>query len=273
MKRDTDLLALRTYLLDMDGVIWRGYEPVEGVHRFFRLLSERSLTYGLLTNNSSHTVQMYQERLARFGLDVPAERIFTSGTTTAAYLRSHYPSGTRLYVVGAPGLKMMIQEAGFEIFDGVGDGVPDLVEAVVVGIDLHVTYDKLAAATHLIFKGATFIGTNPDRTFPMADRLVPGAGTLLAAVEAATGVEPVVLGKPKSTMFQTALKSLGVDKVTTAMVGDRLETDILGGQRAGLSTIVVLSGVTSPEELAASDIHPDWVFEHLGALADTLEKC
>jgi 4-nitrophenyl phosphatase len=216
---------------------------------------------------------MYQEKLGRFGLDVPAERIFTSGTTTAAYLQRRYPSGTRLYVVGAPGLKMMIREAGFEVFDGVGDDVPGSVEAVIVGIDWHITYDKLAAATHLVFKGATYIGTNPDRTFPTEDRLVPGTGALLAAVEAATGVEPIVIGKPNVTMFKIALEGLRADPATTAMVGDRLETDILGGQRVGLSTIAVLSGVTSPEMLAESEIHPDWVFEHLGTLADAIGQC
>jgi len=264
---------IRTFLLDMDGVLWRGSEPVEGAQHFFSILAARRLNYGLLTNNSSRTVQAYQEKLARYGLDVPLECIFTSGIVASDYLRHRYPAGARVYVVGEPGLKTTVQEAGFEIFDGVGGDVPDSVDAVLVGIDWHVTYDRLAAASRLILKGAAYVGTNPDKTFPTPDGLVPGAGALLAAVEAASGVAPVVVGKPNGAMFQMALERLGADPSATAMVGDRLETDILGGQQAGLRTIAVLSGVTSREMLTAGAIHPDWVFEHLGALADALERC
>lgn len=273
MKAESHLANIRTFLLDMDGVLWRGDEPVEGARRFFEILTARGLSYGLLTNNSSRTVTMYQEKLTQFGWEVPAERIFTSGTATAAYLQKRYPAGMKLYVIGEPGLKTMIREAGFEIADGIGNDAPASVEAVVVGIDWHVTYDKLAAASRLILKGAAYIGTNPDRSFPTADGLVPGTGALLAAVEATTGVKPFVVGKPNSAMFEVALERLGAEPSTTTMIGDRLETDILGGQRAGLHTIGVLSGVTSPELLASSSIQPDLVFEHLGALADALEKC
>jgi 4-nitrophenyl phosphatase len=191
----------------------------------------------------------------------------------AAYLQKRYPAGARLYVIGEPGLKAMIREVGLEILDGTGDDAPESVEAVVVGIDWHVTYDKLAVASRLILRGATYIGTNPDHSFPTADGLVPGTGALLAAIEATTDVHPLVVGKPNSAMFEIALERLGAEPSTTAMVGDRLETDILGGKQAGLHTIAVLSGVTSPEMLAVSRIKPDWVFEHVGALADRLEAC
>lgn len=270
MANKTELGHIRTFLLDMDGVLWRGDRPIEGASRFFKTLAERGLMYGLLTNNSSLTIQMYQKRLEEFGLDVPSRRIFTSASVTADYLSKRFQSNSRIYVVGEDGLKATIREAGFEVHDETESDVPDLVEAVVVGIDWHVTYGKLAMASRLVLKGAAFIGTNPDRSFPTADSLIPGAGALLAAVEATTDVPPSVIGKPNSAMFQVALDRLGVETSTTVMVGDRLETDILGGQQAGLRTIVVLSGVTSPEMLTISNIHPNWVFEHLGALADAL---
>ena len=276
MRHETDndkrmsLESLKTILIDGDGVLWRSDEPIPGLSRFFDVLEQRSIDWALLTNNSTRTAEQYVEKVRGFGLQCSAEQIFSSGTATATYLRKHFKPGDGLYVVGAPGFKQTLAGAGFVVHDGEGEQSPPDIAAVVASIDRDLTYGKLKVATLLIRSGKPFIATNIDRTFPSPEGLVPGTGAVIAALTAATDVSPTVMGKPELPIFEAALKGLDAEPATTAVLGDRLETDILGGQRAGVTTIAVLTGITTRDELATSDIIPDYVFESIAELADAL---
>ncbi len=265
-----NLKTLQTLLIDGDGVLWRGDEPINGLQHFFAVLEERGIRWGLLTNNSTRTLDEYVSKFARFGIHATREQVFSSASVTAAWLAERFDAGTPLYIIGESGLRETLTEAGFVVHEG--EEQPEQVAAVVVGLDRQVTYARLAVATHLIRGGAPFIGTNPDRTLPTPAGLVPGSGSLLAALEAATDVRPTIIGKPEPTMYRQAMERFHADPETTAMLGDRLETDVLGGQRAGIGTILVLSGATRREMLNHSDVQPDLVFEDIAALAEELER-
>jgi len=199
------------------------------------------------------------------GMALRAEQILTSSLAAALYLKKIRPEGARVYVVGEEGLQQPVSEAGFEL---AADGPADFV---VVGMDRGLTYAKLKRAALLIRTGARFIATNPDTTFPSPEGLVPGAGALIAALQVSTGIKPVVIGKPESTCFELALEKLGVSAARAAAVGDRLDTDIEGGRRAGMHTILVLSGVSTSSELAGYAMQPTWVFKDLVELVKALK--
>jgi 4-nitrophenyl phosphatase len=253
----SELSSIKGLIIDMDGVLWRGSEPLPGLAEFFSFMRARGIRFVLATNNSSATETQYAERLASYGAPVALEEIVTSSTATADYLASILPSGSRVYAIGLQGVRDALTQRGFVL------GEEDGAAAVVVGIDWNVTYDQLKTATLLIRAGAKFIGTNPDATYPAPEGIIPGNGALLAAIETATGVKPIVVGKPEPILYQQALRRLHAPLAAIAALGDRLETDILGGIRAGTKTILVMSGVTTPEQLAASDYKPDWVFKDI----------
>lgn len=254
-----DLRTIRAAVLDMDGVLWRGGEVQLNVTAFFEFAARHNIGYAFATNNSTKTVAMYIERLQGVGIPVTPEQVITSAVATADYISRHYPAGTPVYVIGGPGIREGLAERGFP-------EDPDRAELVVVGMDFDVTYERLKTATLRIRAGATFIGTNGDRTFPIPEGLAPGNGSILAAIEAATDVAPLIIGKPETAMFEVALRRLNVEPAHALMVGDRLETDILGGQRAGMRTAVVLTGITTPEMARTADIQADVVYESLAAL-------
>jgi 4-nitrophenyl phosphatase len=261
----TDQPALRdlqALVIDMDGVLWRGETPIAGLNSFFDFLQSRPIPFTLATNNARKTQEQYVQTLARFGVKISPEVVMTSSLASAEYLKTQFATGSRIHAVGQDGIRQAIIDAGFEIAN-------TDVEAVVVGLDFELTYDKLKKATMLINQGARFIGTNPDLTFPFEYGIAPGNGAILAALTAATGQKPAIIGKPGAIMFELALKRMGTDGAHTAMVGDRLETDILGGQRAGLKTILVLTGISQPEELPESEIKPDWVFQDIAELTES----
>lgn len=254
-----DFRSIRAVVLDMDGVLWRGREPLPGVPEFFRFLQSQGLPYALATNNSTTSVDAYITRLADVGAPAAPDQVITSAVATAAYVKRHYPPDTPIYIVGESGLHQALADNGFR-FD------PDAARLVIAGLDRQLTYEKIRIAAGRIRAGADFIGTNPDRTFPMPEGLIPGAGTVLAAIEAATDVLPLVIGKPEPPMFEVTADRLGTTPDTTLMIGDRLDTDILGAQRAGLRTALVLTGITTAEEARASIIQADAVYEGLPAL-------
>ena len=253
------LRDVRNLIIDMDGVLYRGDTPLPGLTDFFDFMREKGIRFTLATNNSSRTPAEYVVKLAGMGVTVNQTDVLTSGVATAEYLASIAPPGTRVYVIGAESLAETMRQRGFVVSD-------QDAAFVVVGMDTQVTYDKLRRATLLIRAGARFIGTNPDKTFPSEEGIVPGNGAILAAIETATGVAPLTIGKPEPTLFEMALKRMSADPAHTAVIGDRLETDILGGINAGLLTILVLSGVTTREDLAKSDVQPDLVFEDIGQM-------
>jgi len=253
------LRRIQHLIIDMDGVLYRGNEAIPGTSDFVEVLREQQIGFVLATNNSTRTPEQFVDKLARMGVAVRADEVLTSAQATAGYLAGIAPPGARVFVVGQDGLRTALSEAGFCL-------VECDAEFVVAGMDFGVCYERLAQATLQIRAGATFIGTNPDRTFPSERGIVPGAGSLLAFLEAATGTKPVVIGKPETTMMEQALARMRAQPASTAILGDRLETDILAGRRAGLMTLLVLSGVTDRALLAASEIQPDGVFDHVAHL-------
>ena len=257
--------SIDAIVLDMDGVLWRGGEPLAGMAELFVWLRESDTPFALATNNSSRTQADYVVKLGNMGVDwITEERIVTSATATAAYLQKDYPAGTRVHVFGMDGLRHTLTEAGFDTSDDL-EGTP---EVVVAGIDFEMRYEKLKQAALHIRNGAVFIGTNPDKTFPAPEGLVPGAGSMIAALETATDQTATVIGKPAAPMFQTALEVTGSAPERTLMVGDRLNTDILGAQGLGMQTALVFTGVTTSENLSDPDntIWPDVAYEGLPEL-------
>lgn len=247
-------------IIDMDGVLWRGDKPVEGLVAFFDLLHARGIRYILATNNASKEPEQYVAKLARFGVTVDPASVLTSGQAAAAYVAERYPPGTPVHVLGSGGLVRALEEQGLV-------PVEDDAPVVVVGWTQQLTWERLARAALLVRKGALFVGTNPDVTYPSERGLVPGNGATLAALQAATSVRPVVIGKPEPWLYQEALRRMDARAEATAVIGDRLDTDIAGAVRLGLRSILVLSGVTAAEELTRSAVRPDQVVADIGELA------
>jgi 4-nitrophenyl phosphatase len=263
-----DIKDINTLLIDGDGVLWRAEQPIAGLNDFVEVMNAQGINWALLTNNATRNRMQFVEKFAGFGIEVGVERIFSSAIVTATYLQEHFSAGDTIYVVGEAGLIATLREAGFDV--RAGDDQPDEAVAVIGSMDRGLTYGRLAAANRLIRRGARFIQTNPDKTFPMPDGIAPGAGTIMAALVAASGVEPVVIGKPETALYEAAMRAYGAQPERTAMVGDRLETDILGAQRVGISTILVLTGVATRGDLEGGDRAPDLVLDSIADLADML---
>jgi 4-nitrophenyl phosphatase len=265
--------TIQNLILDMDGVLWRGDAPMPGLQAFFRRLHDLDVRYTLATNNATKTAAQYTEKLRGFGVDVPREKILTSAEATAELLTSIFERTARAYVVGDAGLQQAIRAAGFEVVAADGFIEPATrVDFVVVGFTQYACYPQLASAAYLINNGARFFGTNPDPTFPTEVGPLPGAGSYLNFLRTATGVAPEVVGKPEPAIFRAALHHLQSSPETTAMVGDRLETDIAGAQALGIRTVLLLSGVTKIEDLEGSDVQPDMIFDSISELGDFLAQ-
>ncbi len=254
-------LATITHLIiDMDGVLYTGDRPMRCLPEFFAFLRERRIPFILATNNSTRTPQQYVDKLAGMGVTVYPEDILVSGQATARFLARQYPRGTRVHVFGMPALKQAMTDEGFTLVD-------DDVQLVVASMDREVTYEKLKRATLLIRGGARFIATNLDPTNPSEEGLIPGTGAMIVALEAASETKATAIGKPEPTMYQLAMEQMGASPSTTAAIGDRVDTDILGGKRAGLTTICVLSG--SSDRAEAEAIGTDLIFEDIAHLLET----
>lgn len=258
------LNSIRNLIIDMDGVLWRGNQPLPGLKEFFNFLRRREIRFVLATNNSSQTPEQYVAKLARMGVAVGRDDILTSAQAAALYLASIAPKGASVYTIGEAGLTEALTERGFKLS-------PDGAPYVLVGMDRGLSWDKLARATLNIRAGATFIGTNPDRTLPTEQGITHGNGAVLAALQAATDVAPIIVGKPEPTMYHQAQIRLGGSGLDTAALGDRLETDILGAVRAGIASILVLSGVATRQQLAQVDYRPNWVFDGVSELTTRWE--
>ena len=233
-------------IFDMDGVIYRGKEPVEGAGELIRFLKEKGIPFIFLTNNSTRDPSMYREKLLSMGIDVPEEVIVTSGLATRLYMERHMEPG-KVFVIG-------------------GDG---LHREVVVGLDPALTYEKLKYATLAIRNGARFIGTNPDTTYPAEEGLYPGAGSIIAALRASTDVEPIIIGKPNEPAYEVARSRLNADEIW--MVGDRLDTDIAFAKRFGMKAVMVLTGVSTLKDVEETGTRPDLVIPSVKELLDYME--
>ncbi len=255
--------TIRGLILDMDGVLWRGSKPLGDLPTIFRRINEKNLRAILATNNATASADQYLERMRSYGVMLEPWQVINSSQATALYVSRRFPPGSPLYVIGEEGLVNDLREAGFCM-------AAEGAVAVVVGMDRKLTYKKLKTATLLIRAGVPFIATNTDRTFPVPEGLVPGAGAIIAALEAATDVKANVIGKPEPPMYLAALERLGTSPEETLVVGDRLETDIAGGQAIGMPTALVLSGVTSAEQAKAWRPPPDLVLPDLTTLIEVL---
>ncbi|MCS6880852.1 MAG: HAD-IIA family hydrolase [Oscillochloridaceae bacterium] len=254
--------TIKAVLFDMDGVLYRGNQPLAGARELLAFLDEQGLGYACITNNASMTPAQYEAKLARMGLNVPAGRIITSAIATGRALRAMYPRGTRVYIVGMDGLREALLHDGHFVEDA------RTADLVVQGADFALTYHTLRTATLLIRAGARFVATNPDRTFPSEEGLIPGAGAITAALVAATDTQPLVIGKPAPTMFQVAAETLGAPPTAVLVVGDRLDTDIAGAAAAGMPAALILTGVSSRAEAEASPVRPAAIYADLGALLE-----
>jgi 4-nitrophenyl phosphatase len=254
------LHAIRAVLFDMDGVLYRGHQALAGVGELLAFLDGRGIGYACITNNASMTPGQYEEKLAAMGIRMPADRVVTSAIAAGAALRAEYPRGTRAFIVGMRGLREALLADGHFVED---DTLPELV---VQGADFALTYETLRRATLHIRGGARYVATNPDRTFPSEEGLIPGAGAIMAALVAATDVEPTVIGKPAPAMFLVAAAQLGAAPAATLVIGDRLDTDIAGAIAAGMPSALVLTGVNTAAEAEAGPARPDAIFADLPAL-------
>ncbi len=271
----TTLTNVRALIIDMDGVLWHGNQAIAGLAEFFQTLRKLNLKFILATNNASLTPQQYVLKLGSMGVTVDLKEIMTSGMATAMYLAEIMnPAETRIFVIGEEGLVQPLIDQGFTL-----TGLYELngennkgADVVVSGKDHGINWDKLATATLNIRAGAIFIGTNGDTTLPTELGLTHGNGAILAALEAATGVNPTIVGKPEPIMYQQAMAKLGSNLNETIAIGDKLETDILGAIRTGIRSLMVLTGVSTEEDLEKSDIKPTWVMADIQAFTKALNE-
>ena len=261
---DEPLMHVKCFLLDMDGTFNLGNEMIDGSLYFIETLNELGRDYLFLTNNSSRHRRMYAEKITRLGLPIPEEKVFTSGEATALYLQQEHPSSS-VYVVGTPALEEEFRQHGFQL----EDRNPQLI---VLGFDTTLTYQKLWNLCDFVRAGLPFIATHPDFNCPTATGYMPDIGAMIAFVRASTGREPdLVVGKPNRMIIDAVARKYGLSIAEMAMVGDRLYTDIALGQTTGITTCLVWSGETHPEDLANSPFQPTYTFTNLGAIADWLK--
>ncbi len=263
------LKDIRNLIVDMDGVLWHGNKPLPGMLAFFQTVRALGMRFVLATNNAGRTGEEYVSKLAALGAQVGLDEILTSPQATANYMAAHVPQA-RIYVVGSPSLKAELQAKGLTV---VAEEEATTANCVVMGgIVGNLTYANMAEACLLIRAGAQFIGTNPDQTFPGERGIIPGNGAFLEALRLSTGVAPTIIGKPQPEMMVQAMQRMGGTELNTAVIGDRLDTDILGGQNAGLTSLLVLSGVTTAEQAKTDTVQADYVFENIGEIEAALRS-
>ncbi|WP_297497844.1 HAD-IIA family hydrolase [Thermococcus sp.] len=258
-------------IFDMDGVLYRGNLPIDGAKDVIDFLKERGIPFVFLTNNSTKTPGSYREKLLSMGIDVPEELIITSGLATRLYMERHFEPG-KVFVIGGTGLEEEMKTLGWGVV-GIGEaraGGWRKVKHVVVGLDPGLTYEKLKYGTLAIRKGATFIGTNPDTTYPAEEGLYPGAGAIIASLRASTDREPLIIGKPNEPVYEVIREELGgADEIW--MVGDRLDTDVAFARRFGMKAIMVLTGVSSLKDVERTGLRPDLVLPSVAELPNYLK--
>ena len=246
------------FICDMDGVIYHGNKILPGVAEFISWLQSEGKEFLFLTNNSGSTPKELQQKLARMGLDVPEKHFYTSALATAAFLREQSP-GCSVYAIGEAGLFNALYDAGITM----NDVNPDYV---VMGEGKSYSLDSLTKATNLVLNGARLIGANSDISGPIENGITPACRALVAPIEMATGTQAYFCGKPNPLMMRTGLKLLGCHSGEAVMVGDRMDTDIISGLESGMSTVLVLSGVSTPETLKTYAYRPTVVLDGVGEI-------
>ncbi|GAB2780180.1 HAD-IIA family hydrolase [Streptomyces sp. NPDC054796] len=251
---------IESWLTDMDGVLMHEGVPVPGADAFLKRLKESGRPFLVLTNNSIYTPRDLHARLGRIGLDVPVANIWTSALATAQFLDDQRPGGTA-YVIGEAGLTTALHDIGYVL----SDTEPDYV---VLGETRTYSFEALTKAIRLINAGARFIATNPDETGPSAEGALPATGSVAALITKATGRHPYFVGKPNPLMMRAGLNAIGAHSETSAMIGDRMDTDVRAGMEAGLETFLVLTGLTAPDEVDTFPYRPTTVVDSIADLVD-----
>jgi NagD protein len=255
---------IRSWLMDMDGVLVREQNAVPGAQEFLARLRELGMPFLVLTNNSIYTPRDLAARLRRSGLDVPEESIWTSALATAQFLDDQRPGGSA-YVVGETGLTAAVHDIGYVMTDQ----DPDYV---VLGETRTYSFEAITRAIRLINDGARFIATNPDPSGPSAQGLIPATGSVAALITRATGVDPYFVGKPNPLMMRSALNRIDAHSETAVMVGDRMDTDVISGLEAGLRTILVLTGSTKPDQVQRFPYQPTKVVSSVADIVDLVDE-
>ncbi|WP_435361318.1 HAD-IIA family hydrolase [Haloarchaeobius sp. DFWS5] len=255
-------MTRRAAIVDLDGTVWRGKELIPGADEGLAAIHDAGLTVEFVTNSTSVDRAAFPDTLESLGIPRDAGAITSSASATAAYLTTHHPEAA-VYVLGDDVLQQEVRDAGLTIVDGEAD-------VVVAGKARDISHELLTETLRAFHKGTLFLATNTDRTYPTETGLEPGAGATIGAIEGMTGRDPLVVGKPSEHMADAVCERLGVTPAECLVVGDNLHTDILMGERAGMETVLVLTGATTREEVVGSDIEPDHVVDSLGDIASIL---
>lgn len=243
------------YLIDLDGTVYKGTEKIEAAVTFVQRLQDEKIPYLFVTNNSTKPPAKVAETLQTMGIPAIEKDVFTTSMATAHYVSEQNPEAD-VYVIGEEGLVEAVKNSGLNI-------VEENADYVIMGLDREITYEKLAKAVLQVRGGAKFIATNGDVALPTERGMMPGSGSLVSVVSVSTGVEPLFIGKPESIIVEQALEVLNTDKEKTLMVGDNYATDILAGIRAGIDSLLVFTGVTTPEQLKAIPEKPTYTVQTL----------
>lgn len=254
--RKVDFNEIKGFICDMDGVIYHGNRILPGAADFVNWLRQNNKEFLFLTNNSGYTPRELQQKLARMGIEVSEEHFYTSALATASFLKEQSP-GCSVYAIGEAGLLNALYDAGITM----NDVNPDYV---VIGEGKSYSIETLTKATNLVLKGAKLIGANSDVSGPIEKGIMPACGALIAPIEIATGTKAYFCGKPNPLMMRTGLKRLGCHSAEAVMIGDRMDTDIISGMEAGMSTVLVLSGVSDMDTLKTYAYKPTLVLEGVG---------
>jgi len=255
--------TIESWLMDMDGVLVHEESAIPGADRFLSALRERAIPFLVLTNNSIYTQRDLSARLRASGLEVPEESIWTSALATAKFLEDQRPGGSA-FVIGEAGLTTAMHQSGYTLTER----DPDYV---VLGETRTYSFERITQAIRLIAAGARFIATNPDPSGPSPDGPLPATGSVAALISKATGVEPYYVGKPNPLMMRSALNAIDAHSETTAMIGDRMDTDVVSGLEAGLETVLVLTGVSTRESAERFPFRPSRILDSIAELAEEIE--
>ena len=257
-----DLSAIRNkdnFICDMDGVIYHGNRLIPGVKEFIEWLENNGKNFLFLTNGSGRSPRELAQKLERMGLHVGQEHFYTSAQATAAFLQSQCPGGSA-YVIGEPGLTYALYEAGFSM----NDVNPDYV---VFGGPKSINYEQIEKASRLVMDGAKLIGTNSDLVDPSEHGIIPACRALISPIELTTGRKAYYVGKPNPLMMRHALKTLNCHRADAVLIGDRMDTDIIAGIETDIDTVLVLSGVTSMDDLEKFAYRPKYILNNVGEIA------
>ncbi len=258
-----NLQQIKALFLDMDGVLWEGSNPIGDLDRIFRKIAQLGIQPFFGTNNATRTPEMYRDHLTTFGVKIIPEQVITPAVGAVHVFRERFPENPRIHIFGSPALKAFFTAEGFELVDQDAD-------IVLVSLDREMTYQKVQTAMHLIQQGAIFYATNLDTVIASENGFQPGGGVMVKAVQTCTGVEPIVIGKPNPLMIDLIRAKHGLQSNEIMAVGDRYDTDILGGINAGSPTALVLTGVDSEASIRNYKDQPNLICEDLEAVVDTL---